>query len=90
MEITSVKVRVFEREGSKVKGFASVTLDEEFVVNDIRIVEGENGLFIAMPSKKKPNGEFTDICHPTCQEVRDKFHNAILEEYQKVLENPAE
>ena len=90
MEITTVKVRTFEREGSKVKGFTSVTLDDEFVVNDIRIVEGENGLFVAMPSKKKATGEFTDICHPTCSEVREKFHNAILEEYQKVLENPKE
>lgn len=90
MEITSVKVRRFDREGSNVKGFASVVLDDEFVVNDIRIIEGEKGLFVAMPSKKKPAGGFSDICHPKSQEVRDKFDAAIIGEYKRILENPEE
>lgn len=83
MEITSVTVRRFDREGSNVKGFASVVLDEAFAIHDIRIIEGENGLFIAMPSKKKATGGFSDICHPLNSEVRGLFQEKILEEFEK-------
>ena len=81
MKITSVTVRKFDREGSNVKGFASVVLDDAFAIYDIRIIEGENGLFIAMPSKKKATGGFSDICHPLNSDVRKEFQDAILEEY---------
>ena len=81
MKITSVNVRKIEKEGSRMKGIASVLLDDSFAVHDIRIIEGDNGLFIAMPSKKTPNGEFKDIAHPINAETREKIQKAILEAY---------
>ena len=81
MQITSVTVRKIEKEGSRMKGIASVLLDDAFAVHDIRIIEGDNGLFIAMPSKKTPTGEFKDIAHPINPETREKIQNAILEAY---------
>ena len=83
MEITSVKIRKVEREGSRMKGIASVLLDDCFAVHDIRIIEGDNGLFIAMPSRKTPAGEYRDIAHPISQEVRTMFEKAILDAYDK-------
>lgn len=62
----------------------SVTFDNEFVVHDIKVIEGQNGLFIAMPSRKTPDGEFKDIAHPINTETREKIQNAILDEYAKV------
>ena len=82
MKITSVNVRKIEKEGSRMKGIASVLLDDSFAVHDIRIIEGEKGLFIAMPSRKTPNGEFKDIAHPINAETRDKIQKAILEAYE--------
>ena len=82
MKITSVNVRKIEKEGSRMKGIASVLLDDSFAVHDIRIIEGEKGLFIAMPSKKTPNGEFKDIAHPINAETREKIQKAILEAYE--------
>ena len=82
MEITSVKVRKIEKENSNMRGIASVTLDNEFVVHDIKVIEGRNGLFIAMPSKKLANGEHKDIAHPITQEVRTMFEKAIFEAYE--------
>ncbi len=81
MKITSVKVRKIEKEGSRMKGIASVVLDDQFAVKDIRIIEGENGLFIAMPSRKYPNGEYRDVAHPINSETRSMFEKAILDEY---------
>lgn len=89
MKITSVTVRRFDREESNVKGFASVVLDDAFAIHDIRIIEGENGLFIAMPSKKKATGGYNDICHPLNSDVRKEFQDAILAEYEKT-EKPEE
>ena len=89
MKITSVTVRKFDREGSNVKGFASVVLDDAFAIHDIRIIEGENGLFIAMKKKKKATGGFSDICHPLNSDIRKLFQDAILEEYDKVESAPA-
>jgi stage V sporulation protein G len=80
MEITSVNVRKFEKEGSQMKGIASVLIDDAFAVHDIRIIEGVNGLFIAMPSRKTANG-YRDIAHPINSEVRKKFEDAIFEAY---------
>ena len=82
MKITSVKVRKIEKENSNMRGIASVTLDDEFVVHDIKIIDGRNGLFIAMPSKKLANGEHKDIAHPITQDVRTMFQEAILEAYE--------
>ncbi len=82
MKITSVRVRKFNKEGSRMKGIASVVLDESFAVHDIRIIEGDNGLFIAMPSRKLANDKYRDIAHPINPEVRAMFEQAILEEYE--------
>ena len=83
MEITSVNVRKIEKEGSRMKGIASVLLDDSFAVHDIRIIEGDNGLFIAMPSRKTATGGYRDIAHPINPEVRSMFEDAILEAYDK-------
>ena len=83
MEITSVKIRKFEREGSRMKGFASVVVDNAIAIHDIRIIEGDNGLFIAMPSRKTPTGEYKDTVHPINQEVRTMFEKEILDAYDK-------
>ena len=82
MKITSVNVRKIEKEGSRMRGIASVLLDDSFAVHDIRIIEGEKGLFIAMPSKKTPTGEYRDIAHPINPEVRAMFEEAILDAYE--------
>ena len=68
-----------------MKAIVSVTFDDEFVVHDIKIIEGQNGLFIAMPSRKMSDGEFRDIAHPINAETRKKIQDAIFEEYQKIL-----
>ena len=83
MKITSVTVRKIEKENSRMKGIASVLLDDSFAVHDIRIIEGDNGLFIAMPSRKTPTGGYRDIAHPINPEVRKMSEDAILEEYNK-------
>lgn len=84
MQVTDVKIRKITDEG-KMKAIVSVTLDNEFVVHDIKIIDGQNGLFIAMPSRKMSDGEFRDIAHPINFETRKKIQDAILEEYEKAL-----
>ena len=84
MEITDVRVRKVAKEG-KMKAVVSVTFDNEFVVHDIKIIDGEKGLFIAMPSRKALDGEFRDIAHPINSETRDKIQNFILNKYQTIL-----
>ena len=79
MKITSVNVRKIEKDGSRMKGIASVLLDDSFAVHDIRIIEGDNGLFIAMPSRKTATGGYRDIAHPINPEVRAMFEEAILD-----------
>ena len=81
MEITSVKVHKTEREGSRMKGYATVTLDDCFVVRNIRIIEGDEKLFIAMPSKKVNDERYEDICNQINAETRKMFEDKILEEY---------
>ena len=83
MKITSVTVKKIDKENSRMKGIASVLLDDAFAVHDIRIIEGDNGLFIAMPSRKTPVGEYKDIAHPINQEVRTMFEKEILDAYEK-------
>ena len=82
MKITSVNVRKIEKEGSRMKGIASVLIDDCFAVHDIRIIEGDNGLFIAMPSRKTTDGKYRDIAHPINPEVRAMFEEAILAAYE--------
>jgi len=82
MQITDVRVRKIANEG-KMKAIVSVTFDNEFVVHDIKVIDGQNGLFIAMPSRKTPDGEFKDIAHPINTETREKIQAAILSEYEK-------
>lgn len=89
MKITSVNVRKIDKEGSRMKGIASVLLDDSFAVHDIRIIEGDNGLFIAMPSRKTAIGGYRDIAHPINPEVRAMFEEAILEAYEKAEDEPA-
>ena len=83
MKITSVNVRKIEKEGSRMKGIASILLDDSFAVHDIRIIEGDNGLFIAMPSRKTATGGYRDIAHPINPEVRAMFEEAILKAYEE-------
>lgn len=82
MKITSVQVRRIEKEGSRMRGIASVVIDDSFAIKDIRIIEGEEKLFIAMPSRKYPDGVYRDVAHPITQEVRNMFEEAILNEYE--------
>lgn len=90
MQITDIRVRVVSKD-SKMKAVVSVTFDNAFVVHDIKVIEGEKGLFIAMPSKKTPDGEYRDIAHPIHGEMRAMLQEAILEEFRKVLsEQPEE
>lgn len=89
MDITDVRIRKVTDDG-KMKAVVSVTFDEEFVVHDIKIIEGQNGLFIAMPSRKMGEGDFRDIAHPLTSETRNRIKAAIFEEYDKLLEEKAE
>ena len=84
MQITDVRARKVAKEG-KLKAVVSITVDEEFVVHDIKIIEGQNGLFIAMPSRKMSEGDFRDIAHPIISETRNKIKDAIFSEYDKLL-----
>lgn len=86
LKITSVNVRKVEKEGSRMKGIASVLIDECFAVHDIRIIEGDSGLFIAMPSRKTATGGYRDIAHPIDAECRKVMEDAILEVYNKEAE----
>ena len=82
MEITSVTVRKEEKENSRMRGKASVLIDDCFAIHDIRIIEGNDGLFIAMPSRQTANGEYRGIAHPINQETRKMFQDKILEAYK--------
>ena len=90
MTITDVRIRKIASDG-KMKAIVSVTFDNEFVVHDIKVIEGQNGLFIAMPSRKTPDGEFKDIAHPINTDTREKIQISILEAYEKAkLEDESE
>lgn len=85
MTITDVRIRKIATEG-KMKAIVSITFDNEFVVHDIKIIEGQNGLFIAMPSRKTPDGEFKDIAHPINTDTREKIQTSILKAYEAAIE----
>lgn len=87
MQITDVRVRKITKEG-KMKAIVSITLDNEFVVHDIKVIEGERGMFIAMPSKKAADGEHKDIAHPINSGTRENIQKIILEAYEKALSEP--
>ena len=87
MNITDVRVRKVAKEG-KMKAVVSITIDDEFVVHDIKVIEGEKGLFIAMPSRRALDGEYRDIAHPINSTTRDRIQTTILERYQKALTEP--
>ena len=88
MQITDVRVRRVAKEG-KLKAVVSITMDGEFVVHDIKIIEGEKGLFISMPSKKALDGEYRDIAHPINSGTRERIQSIILEKYEEVKDEPA-
>ena len=82
MQITDVRVRKIAKEG-KMKAVVSITIDNEFVIHDIKVIEGEKGLFIAMPSRKSSDGEYRDIAHPINSETRERIQKLILEKYEQ-------
>ena len=84
MNITDVRVRKVAKEG-KMKAVVSITIDDEFVVHDIKVIEGEKGLFIAMPSRKATDGEYRDIAHPINSATRDRIQRIILDKYDEVM-----
>ena len=87
MQITDVRVRKLSKEG-KMKAIVSITIDNVFVVHDIKVIEGEKGLFIAMPSKKAADGEYRDIAHPINSATRDSIQKIIMEKYEQALLDP--
>ncbi|EUJ28819.1 regulatory protein SpoVG [Listeria floridensis FSL S10-1187] len=88
MQVTDVRLRRVETDG-RMRAIASITLDEEFVVHDIRVIDGNNGLFVAMPSKRGVDGEFRDIAHPINSDTRGKIQTVVLAEYDRVGEEEA-
>ena len=90
LEISDVRIRLLNNENSKVRAIASFTIDDAFIVHEVRIVEGTNGLFIDMPSTKSPNGEYRDIAHPKNTETRQLISTAILAAYEKEKNAPKE
>lgn len=84
MQITDVRIRRVEKEG-KMKAVVSITIDEEFVVHDIKVIEGDKGLFIAMPSRKAADGEYRDIAHPINSDTRERIQTLILQKYQETM-----
>ena len=89
MNITDVRVRKISKEG-KMKAVVSVTIDDEFVVHDIKVIEGEKGLFIALPSRKSSDGEYRDIAHPINTATRDRLQAIVLEAYDKAEDTAEE
>ena len=85
MQITDVRVRKVSKEG-KMKAIVSITIDDEFVVHDIKVIEGEKGIFIAMPSRKAADGEYRDIAHPINSGTRERIQTTILKKYEEALE----
>ncbi|TFD98341.1 septation regulator SpoVG [Jeotgalibacillus salarius] len=88
MEVTDVRLRRVSSDG-RMRAIASITLDGVFVVHDIRVIDGNNGLFVAMPSKRTPDGEFRDIAHPINSEMRDIIQSSVLSEYHQEQEEPS-
>ena len=90
MQITDVRVRKVVANEGKLKAVVSITIDDEFVVHDIKVIEGEKGLFIAMPSRKAADGEYRDTAHPINSETRERLQNLILEKYELAMQEALE
>ena len=84
VQVTDIRIRSVEKEG-KMKAVVSITIDDEFVVHDIKVIEGEKGMFIAMPSRKASDGEYRDIAHPINTATRERLQNMILDKYNETL-----
>ena len=89
MEITDVRLRKVDTEG-RMRAIASITLNDQFVIHDIRVIEGNDGLFVAMPSKRTPDGEFRDVAHPINSDARTTVQESILAAYHQVDEQQGE
>ena len=89
MKITDIRIRIVKKDDNKLKAVASLTIDDCFAVHDIKVIEGNQGLFIARPSRKTPEGSFKDIVHPLNTETRDNLSKLILDEYEKALAEAA-
>ena len=92
MKITDIRIRIVKKDDNKLKAVASLTIDDCFAVHDIKVIEGNQGLFVAMPSRKTPEGNFKDIVHPLDTGTREEITKLVLDEYNKVLaegEQPA-
>ena len=89
MQITDIRIRKIEKEG-KMKAAVSITFDNAFAVHDIKVIEGEHGLFIAMPSRRASDGEYRDIAHPINSETREAIQKIILNKYHELLDETAE
>lgn len=89
MEVTDITIRKLSLE-NKMKAIVSITFDNEFVVHDVKVIDGNNGLFIAMPSRRTPEGEFKDIVHPVNAEFRNKLSAAVLAKYKATIESLSE
>ncbi len=87
LKITDIRIRLVSKDDSKLKAIASFTIDDAFVVHDVKVIEGSNGNFIAMPRKTNPNGEYKDIVHPLNTETREMISSAVLAAYDKELAN---
>ena len=88
MKITDIRIRIVKKDDNKLKAVASLTIDDCFAVHDIKVIDGNQGLFIAMPSKKAADGEYRDIAHPINSSTRDAIQNIILDAYDKALLEP--
>lgn len=89
MQITDVRIRKIEKEG-KMKAVVSITIDDEFVIHDIKVIEGEKGMFIAMPSRKSAEGEYKDIAHPIKSSTREQIQTLILSRYEEEIQGSGE
>lgn len=85
MKITDIRIRIVKKDDNKLKAVASLTIDDCFAVHDIKVIEGNQGLFVAMPSRKTPEGNFKDIVHPLDTGTREEITKLVLDEYNKVL-----
>ena len=90
MKISDVRVRIVKNESSKIKASASITIEDCFVVHDIKVIEGNEGYFIAMPSRKTPDGEFKDIVHPLNTETREQIRDIVLKAFEEAKNNVQE
>lgn len=90
MKISDIRIRLIKKDDTKLKAVASIIIDDCFAVHDIKIISGQDGDFIAMPSRKTPDGEFKDIAHPINSEIREELKNKILAAYKEALASPQE